>query len=158
MTGLHRHFQTFKDMNWRRAESSPACDFLEKSCLFGLRLMCLFSHIHFLQNVLCCAVPCAIKWLSLPITAGLHIQKPNHNSGISTPQPNHSVSNFLHLPTHSSACTNGFAISSLPSTGLTSTNRVPRATTKPRDRVEVFPSSSCRTSSTSSRTRFIRAS
>jgi hypothetical protein len=43
---------------------------------------------------------------------------------------------------HSSACTNGFAISSLPSTGLTSTNSVPLATTSPSGLVDVLPSSS----------------
>jgi hypothetical protein len=78
---------------------------------------------------------------------------------------------------HSSCCTNGFAISSLPSTGLTRTSNVPRATTSPRGRVEVLPSSSVglglvfvqerdereesrprTTSSTSSNTKFISAS
>jgi hypothetical protein len=43
---------------------------------------------------------------------------------------------------HSSAATNGFAISSLPSRGLTRTRRVPRATTRPRGRVVVLFSSS----------------
>ena len=41
-----------------------------------------------------------------------------------------------------SPCTKGFAISSLPSTGLISTSSVPRATRRPSGRVEVFPSSS----------------
>lgn len=36
----------------------------------------------------------------------------------------------------------GFAISSLPSTGLTRTRRVPRATTRPKERVDSLPSSS----------------
>ena len=47
------------------------------------------------------------------------------------------------LASHSSsACTKGFAISSLPSTGEISTSSVPRATTRPSGREEVFPSSS----------------
>lgn len=46
------------------------------------------------------------------------------------------------VQTHSSACTKGFAISSLPSTGLTNTSNVPRATTSPRGLEEVLPSSS----------------
>jgi hypothetical protein len=49
---------------------------------------------------------------------------------------------FPHRPSHSSCCTNGLAISSLPSTGLTSTSSVPLATTKPSDRDDSFPSSS----------------
>jgi hypothetical protein len=43
---------------------------------------------------------------------------------------------------YSSCCTNGLAIDSLPSTGLTSTRSVPLATTNPNDRVVSFPSSS----------------
>lgn len=43
---------------------------------------------------------------------------------------------------HSSCCTNGLEITSLPSTGLTNTRRVPLATTNPNDRVDSFPSSS----------------
>lgn len=42
----------------------------------------------------------------------------------------------------SSCCTNGFGISSLPSTGLTSTSRVPLATTRPNAREDSLPSSS----------------
>ena len=58
------------------------------------------------------------------------------------------VSFFLFLailcPTidHSSAWTNGLAISSLPSFGLMSTRSVPRATIRPSGRVVVVPSSS----------------
>lgn len=37
---------------------------------------------------------------------------------------------------------NGFSISSLPSTGEIKTRRVPLATTRPRGREEVLPSSS----------------
>lgn len=43
-----------------------------------------------------------------------------------------------------SSVTNGFAMTSLPSSGLMSTRRVPRATTNPNDRVDSFPSSSRR--------------
>ena len=43
---------------------------------------------------------------------------------------------------YSSSWTKGFAISSLPSTGLMSTRRVPRATRRPRGLVDVLPSSS----------------
>lgn len=47
------------------------------------------------------------------------------------------------LGSQSSPCrANGFSISSLPSTGLMTTNSVPRATTRPRDRVASLPSSS----------------
>lgn len=42
----------------------------------------------------------------------------------------------------SSACTKGFAISSLPSRGEMRTRRVPRATRRPRGLDEVLPSSS----------------
>ena len=42
----------------------------------------------------------------------------------------------------SSACTKGFSISSLPSTGDISTSSVPLATSSPSDRVLVLPSSS----------------
>lgn len=46
-----------------------------------------------------------------------------------------------------SACTNGLAISSLPSTGLMRTSNVPLATSRPRFLVLVLPSSSNRTAS-----------
>lgn len=42
----------------------------------------------------------------------------------------------------SSPWTKGFSISSLPSTGEIRTRRVPRATSRPRERVDVLPSSS----------------
>jgi hypothetical protein len=42
----------------------------------------------------------------------------------------------------SSPWTKGFSISSLPSTGEMRTSRVPRATSRPSERVDVFPSSS----------------
>lgn len=46
------------------------------------------------------------------------------------------------LDRHSSCCTNGLAISSLPSAGEMSTNNVPRATIRPSDRVVSLPFSS----------------
>lgn len=58
----------------------------------------------------------------------------------------------------SRAAKNGFSITSLPSTGLMTTRRVPRTTTRPRVRVVSLPSSSATASSTSSKTRFMRAS
>ena len=42
----------------------------------------------------------------------------------------------------SACCANGFSISSLPSTGLMTTNNVPRATTRPSGRVASLPSPS----------------
>lgn len=62
------------------------------------------------------------------------------------------------LAQSSSAGANGFAISSLPSTGLISTIRVPRATVRPRGRVVSLPSSSRIVSLASSRTRFMSGS
>lgn len=55
-----------------------------------------------------------------------------------------SILRILHvvIAQSSSGCANGFAISSLPSTGLTRTSRVPLATTRPSGRVDSFPSSS----------------
>ena len=43
---------------------------------------------------------------------------------------------------HSSGAVNGFSICSLPSTGEMRTRRVPRATIRPKDRVDSLPSSS----------------
>lgn len=54
-----------------------------------------------------------------------------------------STSHLRYYSSSSSAsCTNGFAISSLPSTGEMSTSIGPRATSRPRGRVLVLPSSS----------------
>lgn len=50
----------------------------------------------------------------------------------------------LQLQSSSSPCTNGFSISSLPSTGEIRTSRVPRATRSPNERVLMLPSSSAR--------------
>lgn len=50
----------------------------------------------------------------------------------------------IYPPPYTSAATNGFAISPLPSAGEMSTSSVPRATTRPRGRVVSFPSSSVR--------------
>ena len=49
---------------------------------------------------------------------------------------------FYVVHSSSSPCTKGFSISSLPSTGEIRTSRVPRATSRPSERVDVLPSSS----------------
>lgn len=74
------------------------------------------------------------------------------------PTVRHHVNRAKHQSSSVSCCKKGLAICSLPSTGLMTTRRVPRATTRPRDRVDSFPSSSRRVSWTSSKTKFIRAS
>ena len=53
--------------------------------------------------------------------------------------PYYPSPHYIHPP---SSCTNGFAISSLPSVGEINTSSVPRATTNPSDLDDVFPSSS----------------
>lgn len=95
-----------------------------------------------------------LVWTSLLL---LHLTTPMHASSLACPwrgvcgwaygvMPNMI---FLRVPCQvgnvdqsSPCCANGFSISSLPSRGLMTTSRVPRATTSPRDLVASLPSSS----------------
>lgn len=106
------------------------------ACLLNAQCLLLNAHCP-LFNVHCRATPHFFPFYSIPFAFRFFVRVLSSLVGYEFPPPRLSI-----VRCYSSATLNGFSICSLPSTGERRTRRVPRATMRPRGRVEELPSSS----------------